>query len=200
MISDQANPAPETGAGTIRKRLGTHRGIEFDVAAWAPHEADVDLSFACLFEHESAGADLSGGMLHLDQALGGALTALRAAGTFRARPLETLHVRIPPAGVRPRALMVIGLGEPTHLRSGLLERAAFLALSEAIRLNAGTAAFAPNLLDAGVTHAASLQIEKEMLEGAFSSLALAIQLVAQGKGLRQGFAQEDCLALSPGAV
>jgi len=47
----------------LKNELGTLGGVQFDMVAWAPHEADVDLSFACMFEHEAAGAALDGGLM-----------------------------------------------------------------------------------------------------------------------------------------
>ena len=113
--------------------IGIAHGVTFDVVAWGPAMAEVDLSIACMFEHEVDGAPIAGGLLALDQALGGQLTRLRAGGAFRAQPMETLLITTPPAGMAPRAVLVIGLGDPGLLTSDLLRRATRVAMREAIR-------------------------------------------------------------------
>jgi hypothetical protein len=163
-----------------RLALGRLGGVDFDVVAWAPHEARVDLSFACMFEHEAAGAALAGGLLALDRALQGRLTALRASGVFRARALETLHLGELPAGMAPGALLVIGLGDPDAFDGATLERAAELAATCAIRLGASSAAFAPNLLDAGLAPGPGMPVAATLLDGAARALATAAALRAAG--------------------
>src|SRR5437868_6764706 len=101
--------------GFKRLQIGTFDGVVFDVVAWGPAQAEVDVSVACMFEHELNGAGLAGGLLALDQALGGHLTQLRREGAFRAQPMETLLVTQPPAGISARAVLVIGLGDPALL-------------------------------------------------------------------------------------
>src|SRR5277367_5736922 len=78
------------GGGPARLSIGEWRGLTIDTVAWDAVGADVDMSFACMFTHEMDGAAMFGGLLHLDQSLDGALSRLRAAGDFRAEPMETL--------------------------------------------------------------------------------------------------------------
>jgi len=153
-----------------RRPLGQLDGVAFDVAAWGPAMADVDLSVACMFEREAAGASIGGGLLQLDRALGGELTRLRIKGAFRAQEMETLLITLPPPGLAPRALLVIGLGEPATLDGERLRRAARVALREAVRHGARTMAFAPSVLDAGHTDNAALKMPEVMLDGMISAL------------------------------
>ena len=44
-----------------RLPIGTANQVVFDVVAWGPARADVDLSVACMFEHEMPGTAMSGG-------------------------------------------------------------------------------------------------------------------------------------------
>ncbi len=163
-----------------RAAIGEFRGVRFDVVAWPPADADVDLSFACMFEHEVEGAAMAGGLLHLDNALGGVLATMRAQGLFRAQEMETLYIARPPAAVRARSLMVIGLGDPATFTRERLERAGRIAASEAVRLDARSAAFAPNLMDAGLKNTASLRVSSAMLTGVLGGLASAHALLASG--------------------
>jgi hypothetical protein len=123
-------------ATPIRLPIGSANGVVFDVVAWGPAQADVDFSVACMFEHELGNGSIAGGLLALDQALGGQLTRLRAAGAFRAQPMETLLMTTPPPGMMPRAILVIGLGDPAALDGHVLRRATRVAMREAIRFGA----------------------------------------------------------------
>jgi hypothetical protein len=163
-----------------RRALGQRDGVAFDVAAWGPALADVDLSVACMFEREADGAAMAGGLLQLDRALGGELTRLRITGAFRAQEMETLLITLPPPGLAPRALLVIGLGEPDTLDGERLRSAARVALREAVRHGARTMAFAPSVLDAGHTDNAALQMPEMMLDGMISVLRAERQLADAG--------------------
>jgi hypothetical protein len=168
----------ETPSSPARLPIGAHDGVVFDVVAWGPAHADVDFSVACMFEHE-LGAGMAGGLLALDQALGGELSRLRAAGAFRAQPMETLLVTSPPPGVMPRAVLVIGMGDPAALDGDVLRRACRVAMREAIRFGAVSMAFAPSVLDAGHTDNAALDMQAVMLDGMLGALR-AEHMLAEG--------------------
>lgn len=175
-----SNSAQATLSSPIRLPIGQADGVVFDVVAWGPAQADVDLSVACMFEHEMAGAPIAGGLLGLDQALGGRLTRLRADGAFRAQTMETLLVTAPPAGMPARALLVIGLGAPETLNGERMRRATRVAMREAIRHGAGSMAFAPSVLDAGHTDNAALNMPEMMLDGMLSALRAEVMLAEAG--------------------
>ncbi|SDD74374.1 Cytosol aminopeptidase family, N-terminal domain [Massilia sp. PDC64] len=163
----------------LRLPIGTFDGVVFDVVAWGPSRADVDFSVACMFEHEMEGG-MSGGLLALDQALGGHLSRLRAAGAFRAQPLETLLITSPPPAVVPRAVLVIGMGDPAQLDGEMLRRACRVAMREAIRYGAVSMAFAPSVLDAGHTDNAALDMQNVMLDGMLGALRAEHMLAQAG--------------------
>jgi hypothetical protein len=158
-----------TANSPIRLPIGTHDGVVFDVVAWGPSRADVDFSVACMFQRE-LGDGMAGGLLALDEALGGQLSHLRAAGAFRAQPMETLLVTTPPPGIVPRAVLVVGMGAPEQLDGDLLRRACRVAMREAIRYGAVSMAFAPSVLDAGHTDNAALDMQTVMLDGMLGAL------------------------------
>lgn len=164
----------------VRLPIGTSHDVVFDVVAWGPAMAEVDLSVACMFEHEVGGAPVAGGLLGLDQALAGQLTRLRADGAFRAQAMETLLITTPPPALAPRAILVVGLGDPDRLTSDVLRRATRVAMREAIRHGARSMAFAPSVLDAGHTDNAALNMPEVMLDGMLSSLAAEVTLAATG--------------------
>jgi hypothetical protein len=179
----------DTAPSPSRLPIGTHDGVVIDVAAWGPAQADVEFSVACMFEHE-LGAGMAGGLLALDQALGGALSRLRAAGAFRAQPMETLLVTTPPPGMKPRAVLVIGMGDPAALDGDVLRRACRVAMREAIRYGAASMAFAPSVLDAGHTDNAALKMQEVMLDGMLGALR-AEQMLADA-GLARTPALRHC--------
>jgi hypothetical protein len=154
----------------VRLPIGTVDGVAFDVVAWGPAQADVDFSVACMFEHEMGTAGMTGGLLALDQALGGELSRLRAMGAFRGQPMETLLLRSPPPGMAPRAVLVIGLGDPAALDGNVLRRATCVAMQEAIRFGARSMAFAPSVLDAGHLDNGALDMQNVMLDGMLGAL------------------------------
>ena len=164
----------------VRLPIGTSHDVVFDVVAWGPAMAEVDLSVACMFEHEVSGAPVAGGLLGLDRALAGQLTRLRADGAFRAQAMETLLITTPPPALAPRAILVIGLGDPDRLTSDVLRRATRVAMREAIRHGARSMAFAPSVLDAGHTDNAALNMPEVMLDGMLSALAAVVTLAATG--------------------
>ncbi|KQY15734.1 hypothetical protein ASD28_22985 [Massilia sp. Root133] len=168
-----------TDTTPIRLPIGTADGVQFDVVAWGPSHADVDVSVACMFEHEMNGG-MAGGLLALDQALGGQLARLRSAGAFRAQPLETLLITSPPPAVVPRAVLVIGMGDPALLDGEMLRRACRVALREAVRHGAVSMAFAPSVLDAGHTDNAPLDMQNVMLDGMLGALRAEHMLADAG--------------------
>jgi hypothetical protein len=169
----------DTASSPARLPIGTHDGVEFDVVAWGPAHAAVDLSVACMFEHE-LGAGMAGGLLALDDALGGQLSRLRAAGAFRAQPMETLLVTMPPPGVAARAVLVVGMGDPAALDGDVLRRACRVAMREAIRVGAVSMAFAPSVLDAGHTDNAALNMQEVMVDGMLGALRAEHMLAEAG--------------------
>lgn len=160
--------------------IGSFGGVDFDLVAWGPAQATVDLSVACMFERELDPRGPQGGLLALDQALGGHLTRMRAIGAFRAQPLETLLVSTPPPGMAPRALLVTGMGDPAALDGELLRRAAHTALTEAVRSGAQSMAFAPSVLDAGHVAYAALDMQSVMLDGMLGALRAERMLIEAG--------------------
>jgi hypothetical protein len=154
----------------VCRSVAVFLGTAIDVIVAGPADAMVDLSVACMFEHEREGAGISGGLLHLNQALGGALESLRTGGAFRAREMESMLFTNIPAGMRPNALLVIGLGDPDTFSPSILERAIAVAVREAIRMKVKSTAFSPDLLDAGMGNEQSGVRETAMVKGLTEAL------------------------------
>ncbi len=169
-----------TPSTPARLPIGSAEGVAFDVVAWGPAHAEVDFSVACMFEHEVDGAAIAGGLLQLNEALGNELTRLRGEGLFRAQAMETLLITQPPASVKARAVLVIGLGDPATLDGDRLRQATQVAMRAAIRYGARSMAFAPSVLDGGHTNNAPLRMQEVMLAGMLNGLRTELALAAAG--------------------
>ena len=183
-------PIPDHTSMPLHLPIGSAEGVVFDVVAWGPAKADVDLSVACMFEHEMGGTSIAGGLLALDQALNGQLTRLRTDGAFRAQSMETLLITRPPPAIAARAVLVIGLGDPATLDAERMRRASRVAMREAIRHGARSMAFAPSVLDAGHTDNAALNMPEVMLDGMLS--ALRAEHVLANTGLAPSPSLQHC--------
>lgn len=179
-----------TPSTPARLPIGSAEGVAFDVVAWGPAHAEVDFSVACMFEHEVDGAGIAGGLLQLNEALGNELTRLRGDGLFRAQSMETLLITKPPSSIKARAVLVIGLGDPSTLDGDRLRQATQLAMREAIRYGARSMAFAPSVLDGGHTNNAALRMQEVMLAGMLNGLRTELALAAAG--LTQRPALQQC--------
>jgi len=158
--------------------LGSYRNVAVDVAGWDSTAATVDLSCACMFTHEAHGATLSGGLAHLDQALGGTLTSMRQQGLFRAERGETLFLSAPPAGVAAKTLLVIGLGAPEDWSPSVMESAVRQAIGAAFFRPLRSIALAASMLDGGLTPAETAGASSAMLQGLTKALDAAAHLRA----------------------
>ncbi|WP_068082918.1 M17 family peptidase N-terminal domain-containing protein [Novosphingobium rosa] len=158
--------------------LGTYRNVAVDVAGWDSTAATVDLSCACMFSHEAHGATLGGGLAHLDDALGGTLTAMRKDGLFRAERGESLFLSAPPASVAAKALLVIGLGAPEDWSPAVMESAVRQAVGAAFFRPVRSIALAASMLDGGLTPAETAGASSAMLRGLTTALDAAAHLRA----------------------
>jgi hypothetical protein len=158
--------------------LGQHGQVAVEIAGWDGVGASVDLSCACMFTHEAQGAPLAGGLAHLDQALGGGLLALRRDGLFRADRGESLFIATPPAGVRARALLVVGLGTPEDWSPAVMEAAVRQVVGAAFFRPFRSIAFAASMLDGGLTPARTAGAGAAMLRGLIAGLDAAARLQA----------------------
>jgi hypothetical protein len=163
-----------------RRPIGTWRGVDFDVIAWDAVGAETDLSVACMFHREVGGAAMAGGLAHLDRALGGALSALRATGEFQGDEMDTLNISSPPEGFHATSVLIVGLGDVETMSASRMERAVRTAAREALRSGAVSVAFAPSLLDAGLTSGVTTGVAAAMLRGVAGALLSEWAVAARG--------------------
>lgn len=162
---------------TEQQSLGDWRGVSLDIAAMDGVAADVDLSFACMFDHELDGG-LRGGLAHLNNVLSGRLVQLRDDGVFLGYPMETLLIRQPPPAIAARAVMVIGMGTPTEWTAEVTARAVDTAIRAATQLGANSAAFAPSLLDSGLAAHATAGVAQQMMRAVVRAIDAQISIAA----------------------
>lgn len=155
--------------------IGLWCGVHVEVAPRDAVSAVVSVASVCVFTHEIGqdrpGGGPGGGLGHLDAALGGAITRLRADGIFRAGPGEVLTLSAPAPPIHAATILAIGLGDPTAWTSAAMRPAVATAVRETIRLDAASAAFAPSLLDSGLSPAMLDGTPQAMLAGLFDALA-----------------------------
>ncbi|TDN36777.1 hypothetical protein A8B98_07240 [Hymenobacter sp. UV11] len=159
---------------------GQADGLAVLVKAQGPASQPTPLQVICLFDSSNpqdiyqsppALPAARNGLVHVDQALGGQLTALRRAGHFRGLPVETLLLT-PPAGTMPATrLLLLGLGSraiaATSLES-LLEQVGLTAMREALRLGVASYSFAANVQDGGLT-VVPAPVTQALLTGTFAA-------------------------------
>ena len=155
--------------------IGLCCGVRIEVAPRDAVSAEVSVASVGVFTHEIGqdrpGGGPGGGLGHLDAALGGAITRLRADGIFRAGPGEVLTLSAPAPPIHAATILAIGLGDPTAWTPAAMRPAVATAVRETIRLDAASAAFAPSLLDSGLLPTMLDGTPEAMLAGLFDALA-----------------------------
>ena len=155
--------------------IGLWCGVRIEVAPRDAVSAEVSVASVGVFTHEIGqdrpGGGPGGGLGHLDAALGGAITRLRADGIFRAGPGEVLTLSAPAPPIHAATILAIGLGDPTAWTPAAMRPAVATAVRETIRLDAASAAFAPSLLDSGLLPPLLDGATEAMLAGLFDALA-----------------------------
>ena len=160
--------------------VGSAFGVSVDVAAWDAAGAEVELSCAGVFSREAGSAPLAGGLAHLDAVLSGRLTELRRDGVFTGRTGECLLVPTPPGGVRADALLLVGLGDPDGWSTERLRRAMRAATEFALATGAKSAAFAPGMLDSGITPEGTTGAPASLVAGLTDALRARSRLIDLG--------------------
>jgi hypothetical protein len=147
-----------------------------------PYTADVPLQVVCYFKYTPEGAKrMTGAPVELDKELGGVIAALRERSEFVGEKLETMLI-IPPAGsIKPKALLLIGLGNESELSLDLMEQVGKTALREASRLGVNRAAFAPLIRDQGNSTLDTGEVERAVTRGILLAYDTEKRLQKQGR-------------------
>lgn len=151
-------------------------GPVMNVVVERPAEIDTQLQVLCFFEYR-AGENNLGAEQELDHKLRGVILDLRKSGKFAARPLETMVITPLPYSIRPRQLLLIGLGKPEALSLELLKSVGRVGLREALRMGARQYAQAFDLRDGAFGVG---KVAQSIIEGALSAYATERDLQERG--------------------
>jgi hypothetical protein len=161
------------------------------VRAQAPYDAEIPLQVVCYFKHKESGDKTLGAAVELDERLGGVIASLRTRGEFAGDELETLLLTPSKDTIKPKLLLLIGLGDETSLSLDRMEGVGRVALREAARLGTTRMAFAPLIRDQGNSRFPAGDVANAVVRGML--LAYDTEKRLQQGGLAKAFTVEEWL-------
>ncbi len=171
------------------KALDAPNGLIIKVRMEGPYDADTPLQIVCYFKHKKSGDKTLGAAVELDKKLGGVIASLRNRGEFVGDGLETLLLAPPKGTIKPKLLLLVGLGDEESLSLERMERVGKIALREAAKLGVKRAAFAPLLRDQGNAKLGTGDVEQAITRGLL--LAYDTEKRLQKEGLAKSFTLEE---------
>lgn len=123
--------------------------LKITVKEVAPYNQDTDLQTLCFFKHKSTGDTVLSAVADLDKKLGGTLSTLRNSGQFVGEERETLIFTPPPNRIKPKTMMMMGLGDEKNLSLNTMSRIGTATLREAVKMKATRVSYASALRDQG---------------------------------------------------
>ncbi len=182
--------AQEATKAPIETRLEGPGGSTEIVRMQGPYDADVPLQVVCYFKRTATSdAKMTGAPVELDRHLGGLIALLRSSGEFGGEELETILLDIPSGIIKPKRLLLIGLGDESSLSIERMERVGRAALREAVKVGATKVAFAPLVRDQGDTKIETGDVENAVVRGVL--LAYDTELRLQRKGFARPYLLEE---------
>lgn len=175
--------------GAKEVRLDAPNKVAVKVRMQAPYDAETPLQVVCYFKHKAAGDTTLGAAVELDEKLGGVIASLRNRGEFAGDELETFLLSPPEGTIKPRLLLLVGLGEESSLSLDTMERVGRVAVREAARLRATRVAFAPLVRDQGNSRLATGDVANAVVRGML--LGYDTEKRLQHEGLARAFALEE---------
>ncbi|MBJ8432504.1 M17 family peptidase N-terminal domain-containing protein [Acinetobacter pittii] len=137
-------------------KIGHYQNLDIELVTWDCTTAEVELSCACIFEHEMNNSSFSGGLAHLDEALNGRLNEIRANNWFSAQLNDALLINQTPSTIQASKVLLIGMGRPEDFNVEKIGTAIKTAVKTAHQLELKSVAFAPSILDTGLNAPANL--------------------------------------------
>ncbi|GAM29796.1 hypothetical protein P23_0291 [Acinetobacter calcoaceticus] len=131
-------------------KIGHYQSLDIELVTWDCTTAEVDLSCACIFEHEMNNRSFSGGLAHLDDALNGRLNEIRKNNWFSANLNDALLINQTPSTIQASKVLLIGMGAPEDFNVEKIGTAIKTAVKTAHQLELKSVAFAPSILDTGL--------------------------------------------------
>jgi leucyl aminopeptidase len=137
-------------------KIGHYQNLDIELVTWDCASAEVELSCACVFEHEMDNRSFSGGLAHLDDALNGRLYEIRKNNWFSAKLNDALLINQTPSTIQASKVLLIGMGDPEDFTLERIETAIKTVVKTAHQLELKSVAFAPSILDTGLNPPAGL--------------------------------------------
>jgi hypothetical protein len=187
-LAASARPAGEKKE-VKEKPFDAPNGLTIKVRMEGPYDADTPLQVVCYFKHKEAGDKTLGAAVELNMRLGGVIASLRNRGEFVGDELETLLLTPPKDTIKPKLLLLLGLGDEDSLSLERMERVGRIALREAAKLEVKRAAFAPLLRDQGNAKLGTGDVEQAVTRGVL--LAYDTEKRLQKEGLAKPFTLEE---------
>jgi Cytosol aminopeptidase family, N-terminal domain len=187
-LSPSARPEGEKQA-VKEKSVDAPNGVTIKVRMEGPYDADTPLQIVCYFKHKKSGDKTLGAAVELDKKLGGVIVSLRNRAEFGGDELETLLLTPPKDTIKPKMLLLVGLGDEDSLSLERLQRIGKIALREAAKLGVKRAAFAPLLRDQGNAKLGTGDVEQAVTRGML--LAYDTEKRLQKEGLGKSFTLEE---------
>jgi hypothetical protein len=169
-------------------------GMTLTVRMRGPYDADVPLQVVCYFKHKEAGDTTLGAAVELDRKLGGVIASLRNRGEFAGDHLETLLLTPPEGTIRPKALLLIGLGDEESISLERMERVGRVALREAMRLGIERVAFAPLIRDQGNSKFGTGDVANAVVRGMLLAQDTEGRLRKEGLSKANAIVEWECEA------
>jgi hypothetical protein len=164
-------------------------GMKLTVRMQGPYDAEVPLQVVCYFKHKESGDTTLGAAVELDKKLGGVIASLRSRREFAGDELETLLLTPPEGTIKPKTLLLIGLGDEESLSLDRLERVGRAAVREASRLGIKRVAFAPLIRDQSNSRFSTGDVAGSVARGML--LALDTESRLQKEGLSKAHTIEE---------
>jgi hypothetical protein len=185
-----ASARPEDEKRAVKEKpFEAPNGLTIKVRMEGPYDAHTPLQVVCYFKHNQAGDKTLGAAVELDKRLGGVIASLRSRGEFAGDELETLLLTPPEDRIKPKLLLLVGLGDGDSLSLERMERVGKVALREAAKLGVKRAAFAPLIRDQANSRFGTGAVAQAVTRGVL--LAYDTDKRLQKEGLAKGFTLEE---------
>ena len=165
LLASAAAATEQSAKEITEKSFQAPGNVTVTVRMQAPYDMDAPLQVICYFKHKQSGDKTLGAAVELDQKLGGIIASLRNRGEFVGDPLETLLLTPPEGKIKPKRLLLVGLGDEESLSLETLERVGKVSLRIAADLGIQRVAFAPLLRDQGNSKLGTGDVERAVTRG-----------------------------------
>lgn len=163
--------------------------VKIKIRMEGPTTAETPLQVICLFKHKESGDKMLGAAVELDKELHGVISSLRDRGEFAGDSLETLLI-VPPAGtIKPKLLLLIGIGDESSFSLERMEAVGRVAVREAAQLGASKIAFAPLVRDQGNSQFGTGDVGHHVIRGLLSAYDTDRRM--QKEGLAKPYTLEE---------